>query len=191
MTDGDLPLDVVARLRAALLPLPASWHTPPDRRDAAVLVPVIPHASGARLLYTRRPNDLPQHPGQVSFPGGRRDTGEDPEACALREFEEELGVPRARVEVMGALPCRDSSTGFCVHPIVGVVHDASGLRPDPREVECVFEVPLAQLCQSERWEEREVQRGALRRKSPHFAVADTWIWGLTARITLDLIGRLP
>lgn len=194
MTEATPFRDLTALLRAALLPLAEAWSTPPDRRDAAVLVPLVFEPEGgddhATLIFTLRRHDLPMHPGQVSFPGGHRDPGEAPVACALREFEEELGLPRSRVQVVGALPCRDSSTGFHVHPIVGIVRDLDGLTPHPGEVDSVLRVPLAHLRQATRWELREVQRGQVRRQLPHFAIGDTYLWGLTARITLDLIERL-
>lgn len=192
MTEAPPPRDLLAGLGAVLLPLSDIWFTPPDRRDAAVLVPVVvaTENDATTLLFTLRRDDLPDHPGQVSFPGGRRDPGEDPATCALREFEEELGLPRSRVQVVGALPSRDSSTGFHVHPIVGIVRDLDGLTPHPGEVDAVLHVPLADLRQASRWELREVQRGQVRRQSPHFAIGDTYLWGLTARITLDLLERL-
>lgn len=192
MTETTPPRDLFAGLGAVLLPLSDVWLTPPDRRDAAVLVPVVVARENddTTLLFTLRRHDLADHPGQVSFPGGRRDPGEDPATCALREFEEELGLPRSRVQVVGALPSRDSSTGFHVHPIVGIVRDLGGLTPHPGEVDAVLHVPLTDLRRASRWELREVQRGHVRRQSPHFAIGDTYLWGLTARITLDLLERL-
>lgn len=118
---------------------------PPQRTPipAAVLVPVVNHPQGPTLLFTQRTSHLHDHAGQVSFPGGRVDDGDDDRiATALREAEEETGLERDRIEILGRLPDYDIRTGFRVTPIVGWVEPPFELRPDPFEVEQVFEVPL-------------------------------------------------
>jgi 8-oxo-dGTP pyrophosphatase MutT (NUDIX family) len=119
---------------------------PPGRVPvpAAVLVPVVNHAGGPTLMFTQRAAHLHDHAGQISFPGGRVDEGDaDRIATALREAEEETGLSRSLVQVVGRLPDFDIQTGFRVTPIVGWVEPPFEPKPDPFEVADVFEVPLA------------------------------------------------
>ena len=111
---------------------------------AAVLVPLVNRPHGLTLLLTQRSADLPDHPGQISFPGGRMDPG-DPSLthAALREATEEVGLPADRVDVLGELAYYETVTGYRVTPIVGWVEPPFSLLPDPSEVADVFEVPLA------------------------------------------------
>src|SRR5207249_2869220 len=116
---------------------------------AAVLVPIIQHPDGLTVLFTQRTAHLKAHSGQVSFPGGRAEPG-DPtlEFTALREAEEEIGLPARRVEVLARLPEYFSRTGFRVTPVVGLIQPPLELVPDAREVDEVFEVPLAFILDS-------------------------------------------
>ncbi|MGH6980956.1 MAG: NUDIX hydrolase, partial [Stellaceae bacterium] len=116
---------------------------PPDRprRAAAVLVPLLMQADGMRVLLTRRTPHLSAHAGQVSFPGGRSEEHDmDAIATALRETEEEVGLPRSHVEVVGRLDLFNTGTGFSITPIVGLVSVPFPLKPDPSEVAETFEV---------------------------------------------------
>src|SRR6266850_3073361 len=110
---------------------------------AAVLVPIVAHPEGLTVLFTQRTVHLKAHSGQVSFPGGRAEPG-DPsiEFTALREAEEEIGLPARRVEVLARLPEYFTRTGFRVTPVVGLIQPPLELVPDAREVDEVFEVPL-------------------------------------------------
>lgn len=162
--------------------------TPPaELRDAAVLVPLVERPGGLTVLLTQRTAHLAAHAGQVSFPGGGvepADTG--PEDTALRETEEEVGLPRERVEVVGRLDTYVTRTGFRVTPVVALVRPPFTLAPDPYEVAEVFEVPLSFILSPEgrRRESRE-WKGALR----HFWVfpyQDRYIWGATAGMLVNL-----
>lgn len=157
-------VDLKASLRARLLTAPC--HAPiddwrhgqlsPERRarlrqffpdnpvPAAVLVPLLDRAEGLSILLTRRAANLKNHAGQISFPGGRIEREDaDPLSAALRESEEEIGLARSNVEVLGYLPDHLVISGFRITPVVGLVGAESPLTPDATEVEEVFEVPLS------------------------------------------------
>lgn len=129
-----LPPDVGRPLRHLL---------PEHPTPAAVLIPIVNHPDGLTVLLTERAADLRHHPGQISFPGGRFEPGEsDPVAAALRETEEEIGLDRRHVEVLGFLPDQLIITGYRVTPVVALVEPGTEFRLDPVEVAAVFEVPL-------------------------------------------------
>ena len=178
-------------LATALEPLPATWQPKPGQRDAAVLAPIFGRGGEDWLILTERRGDLPQHPGQISFPGGAREGDEDPVRCALRESEEEIGIRPDAVVLLGALPSRTSSSAFRVHALVGRVPERVDLRPDPREVSALLEVRWAELLDEERWTERTHRTGGRTyRSSPHFAHGSHVIWGLTGRLIRDLVAAV-
>jgi len=157
------------------------------RTPAAVLVPIVDHGSGLTILLTQRAPHLKMHSGQVSFPGGRIDPQDaDPEAAALREAREEIGLDPGRVELLGRLPEYLTGTGYRITPVVGVLTPPFELRPDPAEVSEVFEVPLATLLDpaNHRRDSREWQ-GRTRRffVIPH---ERHYIWGATAGMLVNL-----
>jgi len=167
-----LGLDDLEKLNAASkLPL----------RDAAVLLLIVNHAEGPTVVFTQRTAHLQDHAGQISFPGGRTHAEDlTPERTALREAHEEIGLDPARVQVLGRLPIYRTGTGFEVTPIVGWAEPPLEYRPDPHEVEAVFEVPLAFLLDpSNHRYESAFFRGALRK---YWAVpyGERFIWGATA-----------
>jgi len=150
-------------------------------RPAAVLLLVVNHPAGHAVVFTQRTAHLSDHAGQISFPGGRCDAEDcTPERTALREAEEEIGLSSAQVEVLGRLPDYHTGTGYRVTPIVGWAEGPLAYRPDPHEVEEVFEVPLAFLLdpRNHRYESA-FQRGRLRR---YWALpyGERYIWGATA-----------
>jgi 8-oxo-dGTP pyrophosphatase MutT (NUDIX family) len=117
-----------------------------EARAAAVLVPIVQRADELTLLFTQRTVHLKAHAGQVSFPGGRAEPGDaSAEFTALREAQEEIGLAPERVEILGRLPDYHTRTGYVVAPIIGLLTPPFDLAPDPREVDEIFEVPLAFL----------------------------------------------
>jgi 8-oxo-dGTP pyrophosphatase MutT (NUDIX family) len=156
---------------------------------AAVLVPIVLHPAPS-IVLTLRALHLTRHPGQVSFPGGRIDPADaSPEAAALREAEEEIGLSAGAVEIVGRLPTHVTGTGYQVTPVLGLLAPPVAPKPDPREVAEVFELPLAVLTGSQGpYEEEAVFRGRLRRYwvVPHERHR---IWGATAAMLVAL-GRL-
>lgn len=156
---------------------------------AAVLVPIVLHPAPS-IVLTLRALHLSRHPGQVSFPGGRIDPQDaSPEAAALREAEEEIGLSASTVKVIGRLPTHVTGTGYRVTPVLGLLTPPVAPKPDPREVAEVFELPLAALTGPPGpYEEEAVFRGRLRRYwvVPHERHR---IWGATAAMLVAL-GRL-
>ena len=157
---------------------------------AAVLFPIVVRADGHTVMLTQRTAHLRDHAGQISFPGGRVESDDlSPTDTALRETEEEVGLSRERVEVLGFLPEYRTGTGFRVTPVVGLIHPPFDLQPDPFEVAEVFEVPLAFLLDPGNHQRHEMHyRGALRQ---YFAMpyGDYFIWGATAGMIRSLSER--
>ncbi len=157
---------------------------------AAVLIAVTDVAHDPQVILTQRPRAMRDHPGQVAFPGGKIDPGEDAVTAALREAEEELALPRAAVRIIGTTDAYHTGTGFIVTPVVGVIPPGLNLTPSPSEVEAWFEAPLAMLLDSANWTTNEVfWRGATRRY-----LELEWkgfrIWGVTAAIIANLSRRI-
>ncbi|MFQ5785767.1 MAG: CoA pyrophosphatase [Alphaproteobacteria bacterium] len=164
---------------------------PAGRIAAAVLIALVARERAMTAVFTRRTDHLADHPGQVSFPGGRVEPGDaNPVATALREAGEEIGLAAARVEVVGCLDLCDTSTGFAVTPVVGLVAPPLDLTLDTFEVAEVFEVPLDFLLDpANRRREQRRYRGRLR----DYYVLDydgRTIWGATARMVVDLSAAL-
>ena len=195
MEEGKAVLPTLARLRKALssVPFPASVYLVEDCGEgndlipAAVLFSIVLREDEPSVLLTQRNPDLKDHPGQISFPGGRVEQQDrSPADTALREAEEEIGLDPACVEVVGYLPAYRTVTGFLVTPVVAIVTPPVDLRPDPDEVAEVFEVPLSFLLDSANHKRHTIQlQGKVR---DFFAVpyGDRFIWGATAGIILGL-----
>lgn len=177
-------------------------------------MPLLRRAGGPTLLFTRRTEGLAKHRGEIAFPGGHREAGEDARAAALREAREEVALEPRRVEVAGELDDRPVPTRFVVTPVVGLVAEPpDAFGRDEREVGEVFEVPLSRFLDAgvgrfEWWHPsrlppdlphrplvdlgtEEIDPGTGRYKVYFFDVApDRVVWGLTARLVRDLLERL-
>ncbi len=157
--------------------------------EAAVLVPMHGWPDNPGLVFTERRSDLSRHAGEISFPGGRRDDAEELLDTALREAEEEIGLSRDNVEVVGALPPIGTFvTNYKVHPFVGLIEDGLRFEPNPAEVESVLIASLDDLGAA--YERRRLVRRGVPIKTDTFLITDKLIWGATARILSDLFQRL-
>jgi 8-oxo-dGTP pyrophosphatase MutT (NUDIX family) len=158
---------------------------------AAVLIPVILHPAELTVLFTQRTPHLRAHAGQVSFPGGRAEPA-DPsvEFTALREASEEIGLAPERVQVIGRLADYHTRTGFRVAPVVGLIEPPLELVPDPREVDHVFEVPLAFLLDPSNQQRRTREFQGRTVGFYVFEYDNRTIWGATAGILVNLYRML-
>lgn len=154
---------------------------------AAVLVPILKRTDGDTVLFTVRHKMLRQHAGQISFPGGRVDPEDvDVIATALRETEEEVGVPQEAVRVLGTLDCYVTRTGYCVTPVVGVIEDPPLLGAANDEVEDVFEVPLGFVLDPNNVAREFRDSGGQRRSFYAIRFDRRYIWGATAGMLVSL-----
>lgn len=160
-----------------------------DLTPAAVLVAVTDRAQPGVIL-TQRTETLRRHAGQVAFPGGRIDPGEDAVAAALREAEEEIALPRGLVEVVGPADRYVTVTGFEVTPVIGVVPPDLPLVPAAAEVADWFEVPLGHLLDPVNHRDQEVDWQGQRRRYYEIPWQDRRIWGATAAMIVNLAHRL-
>jgi 8-oxo-dGTP pyrophosphatase MutT (NUDIX family) len=160
-------------------------------RPAGVLVPIIERGAELSLLLTQRSADLKHHAGQVSFPGGgMEDQDADVEATALRETEEEIGIARHEVSVLGYLQTMPTVTGYAVTPVVGLVSGTAELRIDRSEVEYAFEVPLSYLLKDENAIRTHWDAGGRNVPMLEFRWDGARIWGATAFMILALRKKL-
>ncbi|MEO8345090.1 MAG: CoA pyrophosphatase [Betaproteobacteria bacterium] len=156
-----------------------------DATPAAVLVPIFNRPGGLTLLLTQRSADLPDHPGQISFPGGRVGPSDLTLVdAALREATEEVGLAADRVEVLGELPTYETVTGYRVTPIVGWVEPPFTLTIDPIEVADAFEVPLTFVLDPVNQQRHYRMLGEVRRDFWAIPYRDRYIWGATAAMLL-------
>ena len=182
---------MIDRIRELLLtPQQAAEMDAPGQKDAAVLVPLYIVDDVLHAVFTKRREDLRRHAGEISFPGGRQDEpDEDLRFTALREAEEEIGLPTSDVELIGALPPVGTFvTNYKIHPFVGVIEPGKTWELQPTEVEVVLEFALRDLVRGHEMK-RLIRRG-VPIKTPTYTVNGSMIWGATARIVQDLLDRL-
>lgn len=187
-----------AWLRSRFAAPPAHWAPEGSERviagrddrpptPAAVLVPLVLRPHGVTVLLTQRNANLTDHAGQVSFPGGRaEDYDADAIDTALRESEEEIGLARRHVEVLGTLPNYLTGTGYCVTPVVGLVQPPFEVIADPSEVAAIFEVPLAFLMDGANHQRLSVDLPGGRRSFYAMPYEGYYTWGATAGMLRNL-----
>lgn len=164
-----------------IVPVPETW------RAASVLMPLVDREGGVTVLLTQRTDDMPSHAGQIAFPGGRRQAEDvDAVATALRETEEEVGLDRRFVDVVGMVDHYRTGTSYEITPVVGIVTPGFTLKADPREVADVFEVPLDHFLDEKNHRiDSRVWQGRERR---YYAMpyGERYIWGATAGMLKNL-----
>jgi 8-oxo-dGTP pyrophosphatase MutT (NUDIX family) len=184
---------------ARLLPPRSLLAQAPESRDAAVLIPIFEDAGAARVILTRRPDTMPSHQGEIAFPGGTVQPGvdRDARAAALREAEEEIGLAPATVEIVAELDTIGTIASlFVIAPFVGLLAGPPALRPDPREVDRVFDVSLAELLAEETYREEhwplpgDDPRQLAELSVAFFELEGETIWGATARILRSFLAQL-
>ncbi|WP_269580577.1 CoA pyrophosphatase [Roseibium sp. Sym1] len=163
----------------------ARWEGPP--RDAAVLIGIQERSDGPNVVLTQRTGHLKSHAGQVAFPGGKVDpTDSGPVEAALREADEEIGLPPAQVEPLGSLAPYLTGSGYRVVPVVGVIRSEALFRANPDEVEAVFEVPLQFLMDPANHQKLSREWQGKRRYFYAMPYGERYIWGVTAGIIRSL-----
>jgi len=163
---------------------------PEPPTPASVLVGLIEREHGYSVLLTRRADTLRRHTGQIAFPGGRRDPGETVWETALRETEEEVGIPRTLVTLGGLSTPYRTGTGFLVTPVVGFIEPNFTLAPNPAEVADVFETPFGFLMDPANHEEHEREFSGQLRRFYAMTHENRFIWGATAGMLRSLYDRL-
>jgi len=155
--------------------------------EAAVLVPLVAHPEGVNVLLTQRTPHLTDHGNQISFPGGRvEDSDASREDTALRETEEEIGLPRSQVELLGRLPDYESPSGFRITPVVGWIEPPLHVQPDVFEVAEIFEVPLAYFLDPANYQRRQYHFRERHRHYMAIPYQGRYIWGATAAMLYSL-----
>jgi 8-oxo-dGTP pyrophosphatase MutT (NUDIX family) len=177
-----LPFDDAAleRLRGRLAELPADVIDPGELRRACVLIPLLKVEGEWGILFSHRSPDLPVHSGQISFPGGSAEAGEELDAAALRETEEEIGIPGDAIELIGRMDDVITRTGFVVAPFVGVIGRPVEYVLQRSEVTHVYEVPMSVLLDRHNPEIRHLRYRDRTYPSYFFKHPPIEIWGLTA-----------
>lgn len=156
-------------------------------RHAAVLVPLVAIDGDWDIILTRRNSDLPHHRGQIAFPGGSVDEGENCMQAALREAEEEIGLDPATVSVLG---CHDdiwTPSGFIISPVIGILSSAGNLRPNPAEVARVFTVPLSFFADEDKAQRQTIRHEGVDREVFFYHWDGETIWGATALMLRNLL----
>lgn len=161
-----------------------------DLKRASVLVPFFEKEGELFLLFTKRREHLRHHGGQVAFPGGEQENGEDPVACALRESQEEIGLATPAIEVVGLLDDVETITFFQVTPVLAYLKELPPLKPQPQEVEKIFSVLFTDFLDEDKWT-KDRSKTLFGKPYPvyYYHGAEEIIWGVTGRIVRRLVRR--
>jgi 8-oxo-dGTP pyrophosphatase MutT (NUDIX family) len=187
----ETPSSWILQVRQRLESPPPSRLPPKEARQAAVLIPLYVDAGQLWTVLTRRTEDLPHHRGQIAFPGGGRETGEEAWATALRESQEEIGLDPKRVVRLGELDEAETPSGFHIIPCVGAVPFPLETEANESEIAEIFSVPLLAFANVRMAEEREVTiNGEARMLRVYHVAGGRQVWGLTARMIQNLLERL-
>lgn len=166
-------------------PIPKEISVPV--RDAAVIIPLILRAEGWVVLFTQRSWQLRHHPGQICFPGGRKDAEDiSLQMTGLRELEEELGISPQYVNIIGEVSGGQTLSGYQIHPYLAILHPTFHLHPAKAEVEAVFELPLETLLNKNNYHSLQINRSGKTHKIVAITVNGWFIWGATARMLHQL-----
>lgn len=191
LAGSSLPTDAVAEAERQI---PAAarhvwFHLP--LRPAAVLLPLVERNGVISLLLTERTHEIPEHPGQVAFPGGRAEAGDrDLVHTALRESEEEIGLPPAAVELVGIIRCQPVISGYAVLPVVGFIRQPFEPVLDRREVGDLFEVPLSFFMDDANGRRFEREREGVPAEVWEYWWEHHRVWGATAKIVREFVAHL-
>lgn len=191
--DRERPLEReswIQEVRRRLESPPPRRSAPGEGRDAAVLVPLFVEARELWTVLTERSVELPTHKGQIAFPGGGRELGEDMWEAAQREAEEEIGLPSASVLRLGELDQAETPSGFRIVPCVAAIPATFEPTINEAEITEVFTLPLSALSNPALVEDRAVLIDGVQRTLRIYHVGRWQIWGLTARVLQNLLRRL-
>lgn len=156
-------------------------------RRAAVLIPLLPRNGDWDVLLTRRTSELPHHRGQIAFPGGSVDGGENCEMTALREAQEEIGLDPAHVDILGCHDDIRTPTGFIISPVIGIIEQAADLHGNPAEVARIFRVPLSYFCDEEHAVVQHIEHEGRTREVHFYEYDGETIWGATALMLRNML----
>ena len=189
---------VIQNVLSAILPVTSLGGQDEVKRDgqrvAAVMIPLVERDEQWHVILTQRPDTMPSHPGQIAFPGGKREFGETTLNAALRETEEEIGIDRQFVTIVGRLPSFNVISNYRVTPFIGLIDPKAVITPDPHEVADVFEVPLSFLMNGDNHVSREVHfdgKDHVMVDMPYTGEDGVYrkIWGMTAMTLYRLYQR--
>ncbi|MEM7583578.1 MAG: CoA pyrophosphatase [Acidobacteriota bacterium] len=180
----------IIEIRNRLNSPPGRRLPPADVRKAAVLVPLYVDAGELWTILTQRTETLPHHKGQIAFPGGSLEPGEEFWEAAVRETEEEIGIDRGKILPLGDLDEAETPSGFRIVPCVGAVPFPVETEPNEAEIDDIFAVPLSAVANPTAVEDRVVLFDGKERELRIYHIGKRQVWGLTARILQNLLQRL-